>query len=120
MGYCNMPDLDVGAICLNGTDVLITARSCGDADVGSIEARVRFADGTHGTYDIGVCVFCLGRGTRLTCGMLSDGDKVALNALSEGVGMRPDDVLARLVSASEAECDKSIRNSAPGFSVGAR
>ncbi len=108
-----MPELSVGNICLNGTDVTISARNCGEDDVGSIELRVRFADGSHGIYDIGVCTYCLGQGNRLTSGMLSNTDKVALDALSEGVGMNPGDVLARLVSASEAECNRRIRNLAP-------
>jgi hypothetical protein len=114
MGYFNMPELAVGIICLNGNDVMITARSCGDVDVGSIEVSVRFAEGSQEIYDIGVCVYCHGKGIWLTRGMLSNSDKVALDALSEGVGMNPEDVLADLVAASEAECDRSIRNAVPG------
>jgi hypothetical protein len=113
--YCNIPEPFIGDINLNGHAVSITARSCGDADVGSIEARVMFSDRTHGIYDIGVCVFCQGKGGGLTQNMLNDTDTAALSALSEVVGMSNDAVLSRLVAVSKSECDRCTQNSAPGF-----
>jgi hypothetical protein len=98
---------------LNGHDVSVTAKDCGDTDVGSVEVCVSFADGTRGTFDIGVGEYCLGEGNRLTPGMLNDGDTAALGALALEVDMPTDDVLTRLVVESEIDVAKCIKDSKP-------
>jgi hypothetical protein len=98
---------------LNGHDVSVTAKDCGDTDVGSVEVCVSFADGMRGTFDIGVGEYCLGEGNRLTPGMLNDGDTAALGALALEVSMSADDVLTRLVVESEIDVAKCIKNSKP-------
>jgi hypothetical protein len=98
---------------LNGHDVSVTAKDCGDTDIGSVEVSVSFADGTRGTFDIGVAEYCLGEGNRLTPGMLNDGDTAALGALALEVDMPADDVLTRLVVESEIDVAKCIKGSKP-------
>jgi len=117
MGCQEAPERQADAgreINLNGSDVSVVAKDCGDTDVGSVEVRVSFTDGTRGNYDIGVAEYCLGEGNPLTSGMLNDGDTAALSALAQEVDMSAEDVLIRLVSASEPEVSKCISDSKPG------